>query len=135
MSSYQVGTEIISHCSKCKLALAHTIATLKNEKTVHKVVCNTCKHTHVYKDPKKVKKKRATRRSAKAEQTHEEVYKTALNEANSKAQEYSIKGKFYKGDLINHPTFGDGVIDKTLDDNKIQVIFQDEVRTLVHNLK
>jgi len=133
MSSLQVGKEVLSHCNKCKLPLAHIIVSMKSQKTIGKVICNTCKATHVYKDPNKVKKKKASTRKTKKTESHLEQFNNAIKAASDKMQNYSLKTQFYKGDLIQHPKFGKGVIEKTLDTNKIMVIFEDQIRTLIHN--
>ena len=51
MAELSVGKEVLSHCSKCKLILAHIIVTMKDTKTPDKVQCKTCKATHAFKDP------------------------------------------------------------------------------------
>ena len=140
MSSIGVGKEILSNCSKCKLILAHIIVTMKSADTPDKVMCKTCKSTQSYKDPGAKKKKTSIDRvvkSAKAArgvktESVAELWNKALTKATQASKEYSIKGSFQTGDLINHPTFGQGVVEKLIDDNKIEVLFQDDFRTLMH---
>ena len=137
MSDIAVGKEVLSFCSKCKLALAHLIVNMKNANTIGKVECKTCHKVHAYKDPSKVKARR-TKSSSKTEASNDsiaDIWMAAVNNSSAKSQKYSIKGTFQKGDIIDHPKFGPGVIDKTIDDNKVQVIFRHEVKTLIHNLK
>jgi hypothetical protein len=45
---------------------------------------------------------------------------------------YSIKATFTKNQKIDHPKFGLGVV-RDVQLEKIEVIFPDEVRNLVHN--
>lgn len=130
-----VGKDVLSYCTKCKLALAHTIVTMKNENTIGKVKCNTCDATHAYRDPSKVK---ARSKKAKAKQTNSsesvaDIWMNAINNSTAKSQDYNMKKGFQKGDIIDHPKFGPGVIDKLIDNDKIQVIFRHDIRTLVHN--
>ena len=138
MSEIGVGKEILSHCNKCKLSLAHIIVTMKDLKTPDKVMCKTCKGTHGFKDASaKVKTSVAkmTRPSSapkKATVSVAELWTKALNQTTKSPIEYSIKGSFAQGDLITHPNFGQGIVERLIDQNKIEVLFQDDYRTLIH---
>ena len=137
MSEFSVGKEVLSYCNKCKLALAHIIVSMKNENTLGKVQCKTCEKTHAYKDPSKVKARR-TKSSSKAKKQDDsiaDIWLEAINRTDVKSQKYNIKSKFLKGDIIDHPKFGPGIIDRVIDDNKVQVIFRHEIKTLMHNVK
>jgi hypothetical protein len=48
-------------------------------------------------------------------------------------KDYSIRGSFTSGDIIDHPTFGQGIVERLIDNNKIEVLFKDDFRTLIHN--
>ena len=140
MAELSVGKEILSQCNKCKLILAHIIVTMKDAKNADKVQCKTCKATHTFKDPSAKKTKisvdkvikSAKARSGKTTESVSELWNKAVNKSTSSAKDYSIKGSFIAGDLITHPTFGQGVVEKLIDSNKIEVIFQDDYRTLMH---
>ena len=130
-----VGKETLSYCSKCKLTLSHIIAAMKDLNTIAKVVCKTCKSTHAYKDPNKASKKKVVSHRKKTElKSNTKDWEEAIKKTSSEPQTYSPKGKFLKGDLINHPKFGQGVIEKLLDKNKIEVLFKDNRKVLVHNI-
>lgn len=136
-----VGKEALSYCNKCKLTLAHIIVTMKTLSEPDKVMCKTCKGTHGYKDPSAPAKKAATARILKpkipgkrpAGVPIEELWTQAMNKTNRHSKEYTIKGNFEQGDLIAHPTFGPGIVEKVFDSNKIEVLFRDDFRTLIHN--
>lgn len=140
MSAIGVGKEILSNCSKCKLILAHIIVTMKSATEPDKVMCKTCKSTQSFKDPSAKKKKTSvakvikTARSGgkKSTETVGELWTKALNKSTAGFKDYTIRGSFQTGDVINHPTFGQGVVEKLIDDNKIEVLFQDDYRTLMH---
>ncbi|AUN99469.1 hypothetical protein DOM21_03535 [Bacteriovorax stolpii] len=141
MSSIGVGKEILSHCSKCKLILAHIIVTMKSATEADKVQCKTCKATHTFKDPSATKKKTSidrvikNARSAGGKKSSESVtdlWTKAMNKTTSQGKEYSTRDSFQMGDVINHPTFGQGVVEKLIDNNKIEVLFKDDYRTLMH---
>ena len=46
---------------------------------------------------------------------------------------YSFAESFYKGDLILHDHFGKGCVESSFG-NKIEVLFKDKIRTLVHRV-
>ena len=151
MTKLAAGKEVISYCTKCKLNLAHLIMNMKaDKKTIGKVQCKTCDSTHAFKDPEEVAKKaveRTAKRDAKKKADHQAKEKkmeedriTAWNEAmklaaTKKPVKYSMKTKFILGDLIEHPNFGKGIVDALHDDNKINVIFKDNTKLLMHNMK
>lgn len=144
MAELSVGKEVLSHCSKCKLTLAHIIVTMKDSKTPDKVQCKTCKATHSFKDPSATKAKTSVNKvikSAKAKsrtgsrrstETVAELWTKAISKSTMETKSYTIRGSFITGDIIDHPTFGQGVVEKLIDDNKIEVLFQDDYRTLMH---
>lgn len=140
MSAIGVGKEILSNCSKCKLILAHIIVTMKSADLPDKVMCKTCKTTQSFKDPSAKKKKTSTdsvikaARAARGKTTESvgEMWTKAVNKSTGGSKAYTIRGSFQMGDLIDHPTFGQGIVEKLIDDNKIEVLFQDDIRTLMH---
>jgi hypothetical protein len=145
MSQIGVGKEILSHCNKCKLTLAHIIVTMKSVTEADKVMCKTCKGTHTFKDPSAPKKAATTKsviaraaaarsggKAKKSTQSVEELWTQAMNRTSKHSVEYSIKGDFKAGDLIAHPNFGPGIVERVVDSNKIEVLFRDDFRTLIH---
>lgn len=116
---------------------------MKDSKLADKVQCKTCKATHSFKDPGATKAKTSVNKvikSAKAKsrgskrstETVGELWTKAINKNTTGTKSYTIKGSFITGDIIDHPTFGQGVVEKLIDDNKIEVLFQDDYRTLMH---
>lgn len=142
MTELSVGKEVLSQCSKCKLILAHIIVTMKDSKTPDKTLCKTCKSTHSYKAPGATKKKTSistviktakAKNHTKTSESVNELWTKAVNKTTLSSKSYTIKGNFLSGDLIEHPTFGTGIVEKLIDSNKIEVLFKDEYRTLIHN--
>lgn len=141
MSAIGVGKEVLSHCSKCKLILAHIIVTMKSATVADKVQCKTCKSTHAFKDPGATKRKTSVDRVIKTaraksagrdSQSIAELWTRAMGNMKGGPIEYSTKGTFQMGDVIDHPTFGHGIVEKLIDNNKIEVLFRDDYRTLMH---
>lgn len=140
MSNYSAGKDVLSYCNKCKLVLSHTIIAMKDLNTIGKVVCNTCKSTHAYKDPstataKKVSKKTASSvRETKSEQKLSH-WQNLFDTSTVGALAYSIKNKFVVGDKIDHPKFGIGFVESLLEGDKVNILFKGGEKTLVHNKK
>lgn len=130
------GKETLSYCGKCKLKLAHIIMSMKDSVTPHKVQCKTCNAVHQYKAqasatssnrPQTSLKKPIPTRSA------EDLWNEAMKSHGHKNKKnYSIKGKFQVGDIITHPNFGEGFVQANLSNDRIEVLFQKDIKNLVH---
>lgn len=137
MSQLTVGKDVLSYCSKCKLNLGHTIVAMKDSKHIAKVKCNTCLTIHAYKDPSTSSKQSKTR-TRKTERSPSKVISVAdlwmekMSSTKKKSTPYAMDEKFHEGDIIDHVKFGPGIVEKVVDD-KIEVIFRHEIKTLVHN--
>ncbi|GAK49437.1 hypothetical protein U14_00659 [Candidatus Moduliflexus flocculans] len=145
------GDEIDSYCTSCRLMLAHTVVALIGEKP-DKVQCKTCGKQHKYrakapksaggattgdapKKPKAVKTKTGATRTRKAKET-EAGWEEALagrDMANSKM--YTIAGEYQEREVINHKTFGFGVVVKLLAEGKMQVRFKEGTKLLAFGKK
>jgi len=138
MTQLAAGKEVSCFCNKCQLTLAHTIVAMKDHKTPAKVVCNTCKSQHAYKTEKKAATKKITtgkKSSAKSSSIPvADLWAQQVNKAKGPSRNYNVKSLFVAGDLIEHPTFGTGIVDRVFDRTKMEVIFRDNIRTLVHGI-
>lgn len=139
--STAVATETLAYCTSCKLDLNHRIVAMKGDQ-IAKVECLTCRKEHQYKapkgvkDPKKAPKSRAKKGSgqdeAKSTPVEQEWQKLMLQHREKATKAYSTKGHFELGDKIAHPKFGDGIISKLIYPNKVEVIFQMDVKVMLH---
>lgn len=139
MSQLTVGKDVLSYCSKCKLNLNHTIVAMKDSQTIAKVKCNTCKTMHAFKDPSQSKTKQTGTRikkvstqSASKMVSVSDLWMDKMSNTTKKSTPYSVKTRFAVGDIIDHSKFGPGIVEKVVDD-KIEVVFRHEIKTLVHN--
>jgi hypothetical protein len=124
------GQNIDSYCGKCKLNLDHTIMTMSGE-AVAKVRCKTCGSLHKFKSPldaQKVRKPRA-KKGAGEDATTEIVWAAGLAEARGKERDYSMASRYRVGDIVNHQTFGKGIVLK-LYANKCDMLFKDRERLM-----
>ncbi len=124
------GKNIVSYCGKCKVSRDHTIMTMDGE-TVAKVRCQNCGSMHKFSDPlaaQKVRKPRAKKGAGEAA-TAEIVWAASLAEAKGKERDYSMASKYRVGDIVNHQTFGKGIVMK-LYANKCEMLFRDKERLM-----
>ena len=133
------GDDVDSWCGACKLILAHTIEALVDD-TPTRVHCNTCKAQHRYRphEPGKAPKtarqsKAAASRGPKTRKARTSQYEKLLKGQDlSLAKRYSPTDSYALGDVVDHARFGVGLTTTVKAGNKIEVVFEDGVKTLVH---
>ncbi|GMU61349.1 MAG: hypothetical protein AMXMBFR34_31120 [Myxococcaceae bacterium] len=141
MSAIRTGGEIDAFCSKCELNLAHTIIAMVGPKVV-KVKCNTCGNDHQYRGEQPLvksqsfanpKKRAASSSSAgpKPSRAHVAWEDKFKGKDLSRARKYSVKDTYALDDVIDHPTFGLGLVTAVRQD-KVEVSFKQEEKVLVH---
>ncbi len=87
------------------------------------------------KDPTKkaASASRSKKEAAPKAQPIELEWQRLMNEhKNASAKPYSPKTKFIIGDKVKHPSFGDGIVMKLLHPNKIEIVFQMDMKVLIH---
>ncbi|MFQ5665172.1 MAG: hypothetical protein ACE5I7_01950 [Candidatus Binatia bacterium] len=145
MDKVRIGSRVDSWCTRCKLLLAHTVEAMAGNK-VTRVHCNTCQAQHAYR-PNPPGQRRAasgTRTARTGRSTRTAMRATPTPQASdyatlilgrdaSAARSYKFAERFAPSELINHPTFGLGLVTATKDGAKIEVLFPDGLKTLVHD--
>ena len=126
------GSEVLSVCGKCKLTLAHVVIAMKKNGSIGKCECNTCGAVHLYRDPDKPKKTRTTKTRISKEESAALAWNTALAEASASSKPYAMTSEFAIGDLIQHPTFGKGIVQELINHNKIKIVFESGEKILIH---
>jgi hypothetical protein len=137
-----VAKSIFIECKKCEAERYHRVLAHTSE-TSARVECEVCHSKKKYTLPKAkpaskssssktvTRKKSETASSRKL--SHENEYQQMLEaQSNSDVNKYTMKTKYVVQNKIEHPKFGVGII-KTVFGDKIEVVFSDEVRMLVHN--
>lgn len=122
------------------------VVVAKDGPKIVKVQCKTCKKEHGYrpakgvKDPALKKPSGATAKSPSERKTvsqsvpvEAEWKKLVLESKNSNKINYTIRQKLNQGDLVAHPSFGEGVVTKIIHPDKAEIIFRDDVRVLIHS--
>jgi hypothetical protein len=131
MAKPVVGKDIDSWCTRCKLILAHTIEAVRDGK-ITRVHCNTCKAQHAYR-PKAPGNTARTRSPAAGRKPADSDFDSLMRGKDpAKARRYALVERFVVNELLRHPQFGLGVVRITKDHDKIEVVFADSVRTLIH---
>src|SRR5688572_28067967 len=133
LESYKLGSSIDSWCGKCKMMLAHTIEALVGDKPA-RVQCNTCKSQHGYKAQVPDKKTRTATTGRRLGSTKAaDRYRALVSGKESAAiGTYSPKNKYAQGEVFEHPSFGRGAVISVKDATKIEVLFDNGPKTLVH---
>jgi len=136
-----VAKSFYTFCKKCDADRYHLVLT-HTSSTSAKIECEVCKSRKTYSLPKAGSSSSSTRKSgtgaggtkaAGSPRSHTGQYTLMMdNQSDKPSAQYSIKGKFSENQKISHPKFGIGFVIKTFSD-KVEVVFQDEVRTLMHN--
>lgn len=142
-----VAKSFFTHCKKCEADRYHMVLTHKTA-TSASIECEVCHKKSTYSLPKEksAKAKPASGRpltgaAAKARATsessrrnaHAAQYETLMNQyASKEAVAYSMKAKFEANQKLNHPKFGVGIVTLATPE-KLDVVFQEEMKSLVHN--
>lgn len=126
-----VAKNFYYHCNKCDAERYHRVLAHLSS-TEARLECEVCGSKKKYKVGKAVAttKKKTTRKKSAA--THEKAWEELKEKFSDLPPEvYSIRGNFRTDSLIDHPTFGIGVVTES-HSRKIEVCFQEGMKTLMH---
>ena len=141
-NAIRTGGEIDAACGKCELNLAHTIIAMVGPKVI-KVKCNTCGGEHNYRGVQPLVKavsfaapKRASSSSAAKPKSKAPVVIVSWEDQFKgkdlgHARRYTPRDTYAVDDVIDHPTFGLGIV-RAVRDGKVEVGFKQEDKVLVH---
>lgn len=108
---YQVGDSLEMLCSSCDSDQIHTIESVTKLGKISKAVCSTCATASTF-----------TR-----------GVKTAVSMGGGKAASpYDRTRKYRKGQAMLHSVFGHGEVTAVIEPQKIDVLFGDQTRRLIH---
>lgn len=128
------GDIIEAQCTRCRTLTNHTIVAMVGDKVV-RVQCNTCDGVHNYKEAKPAKapagrtagpKPAAAPRSSRkdpgaAEREEWATLRPGMQRERAKA--YDMNGSYKVKDLVEHPVFGLGVVQRVVA-NKVEILFE-----------
>jgi hypothetical protein len=132
MAPKKVGGEVDALCSKCRMTLAHTILAMVGSK-IARVRCNTCNGDHVYRTEGGTALSRGstTPRAPRPEKVVVTFDQRLAGKDLASAPKYSPKETYALDQIINHPSFGVGIVTEVRGD-KVEVAFKADSKTLVH---
>ena len=140
-----VGENIDDHCSKCDLLLAH-IVLYKVDGKVSRVKCKTCGAEHKYRGAKtqgkpgdavakiSLKKAIAQRNASTGADVIRWKGKHDSMDPELPIKEYRPQDTFHTHDVIRHPVFGIGFVEKIVSETRMDVLFENEVKLMAMNL-
>lgn len=148
MLGRRVGRDVDAWCGKCKMLLAHTIEAMVGD-TIKRVHCNTCMSQHAFRahppgqggsskassgasTGRKKAPSRAKRSASGSGLRASDYDKYMEGRDRSAARRYNPKSAFAVGEVVEHPKFGTGVATQRKGAHKIEVLFPDGPKTLVH---
>jgi len=131
-----VAKAMVTRCKKCKLELRHVVISHNKEGIVSKVKCNTCGSEHrYYSEKKRLATKKKKEEAAEVAEKNRQAQKYArlleLNQS-KKAKTYCMSENYRDNDVLDHKTFGKGIITK-VNYQKMDVLFETGFRLLVCN--
>jgi hypothetical protein len=122
--------KVASRCTKCKKMVDHEVISRSDDGIVLKMRCLTCGYEHKFR-PLKSKSPGRVARPKKIDPAKDfnllsETFK------DKRPLRYSMSGLFKPGDVIEHNTFGTGIVISAIN-KQMEVIFSDCPRILVFN--
>lgn len=134
--TFKTGSEILYDCPRCNLKLGHTILAMVSNQPA-RVRCNTCKSERNYR--RKSPQRRENKTTPAVERKRSGPTDTAFyNELLKKSYDrtpksYRATEPFAEGDVIEHISFGKGVVSKLIFPDRMEVVFPDEIRVLIRS--
>jgi len=136
----KIGENIYGWCTTCKLVLMHTIEAMVGGK-ITRVHCNTCRAQHAYraKPPGassaigRVRARQTNGETSSEQKTRPTEYEVLMRgHMEAAVRPYATSSRFKVREIISHATFGLGAVTAERDNIKIDVLFADGARVLVH---
>jgi len=125
-----LAEKVVTKCTGCKTVLDHEVVSRDAGGVIEKVKCITCGNVHKYR-PEKEKVPRKVMRPKKVDPARDFNLLTETSRGR-RPQRYSMSGLFKVGDVIDHNTFGTGIVISALN-RQMEVVFSDRPRILVFN--
>lgn len=129
-----VAKSFFTFCKNCNAERYHKVLAHTSSKSA-KIECEVCHSKKSYSLPKTggVKKATTSGKGSGPRKTHSDQYnQLMMNRGSEKGLPFNIRSKYELDQKIDHPKFGSGFVTNVLVD-RVDVIFQDEVKTLMHN--
>lgn len=125
----RISDEVMGRCRSCKDVTRHAVLTRGRERP-GRVRCQICRDEHNFRapPPTREEKIRLVAEKQRREQLAEERRRwldLRPRMIETQAKDYSMDGLFRKKDIIRHPLFGLGQVQKVTGPRKVKVLFED----------
>jgi hypothetical protein len=131
-----VAQDLFTMCTKCRMELKHVVVSHNMDGRVGRVKCHTCGSEHKYHPDKKKTPVRTTdrvmRTRAKKTDPRRDFQELFEKFREKDPVPYSISGSFSAEDVIDHKTFGKGIVIR-VSHQKMEVAFSEGPRVLACN--
>lgn len=107
---YTIDEKVEVMCSMCDVESNHTVSTVTKLGQFTKLICDTCATVSTYKSG----------------------VKKSVGMIAKPGSEYDRTRKYRKGQAILHATFGQGEVMAIIEPQKMDVLFGDQMRRLIH---
>jgi len=111
-TQYAIGDRVNKHCTVCDEERGHIVALVNKNGRISRVTCPQCSTRSTFKS-----------RDGVAED------QTLIKRESTP---YDWRRTYRKGQTLAHPTFGVGEVTAVIEPKKIDVLFTDRLRRLVH---
>ena len=145
LNDIRVGGEIDATCTRCRMVTNHRIVAMPDG-IIKRVICLTCDSQHNYRQPPGEKKTASTsvrRVSKELKKTSDPsggrifaqwlTSKNKLMASEEPPRSYAFNETYTTGESLSHPKFGLGFVQKIIPPNKLEVMFETEIKTLAMN--
>lgn len=137
--SAAVGADIENVCSKCGDVWHVVVA--KDGDRIAKVQCKQCGGYHKYRDPNpgaaKASRRSSTSSTPRPAREHRPVERfeapAVAADLSRAVRTYTVIERFEVGERVEHPSFGQGVVETTSEPGKMTVFFAAGRKVLVHD--
>lgn len=127
-----VARKVFYPCKKCEVDRYQVVLTHTDAKTA-KLECEVCHSKNTMKiGPVSAKSKAGKAAAAGKPRGHKVRWEQLTQKPGISPVPYSMKTAFEVDSVIQHPKFGLGVV-TALTNSSVQVVFEDQERSLVHN--
>ena len=123
------GDKIEARCTKCRKNSKHLVVSLQDGNP-EQVQCRVCDRQHKYRPPTKVRKvsmKSVVEQKIADQKKWKKI--SAAAEVN-KAKPYSMTESYKSDTLIDHPTFGVGIVQRVIGSQKMEILFAEGIKTM-----
>jgi hypothetical protein len=133
MTNYKLMDEVVGYCTKCKLELNQRIIRVEAGRP-KRVLCLTCNTERSYRKsaPAKVGegKERVKRSLSPKAGDQEAEWRAKLDRRDKAPKAYAMDKTYLLDDHVEHQLFGVGLVVSLIHPDKINVFFQDGLKTM-----